>query len=150
MSNPPGMPPALAVVDLECIRGDNQLFSELSFQIHAGQLVQIEGANGSGKTSLLRILAGLARASAGEVLWRGQDILRHRSAYYSEMAFLGHTLGIKMELSAIENLKISLALAGVAAELEQVAQALDRVGLGGREDIPTRFLSAGQIGRAHV
>jgi heme exporter protein A len=144
MTNSPDAPPTLAVVDLECIRGDNLLFSELNFQIHAGQLVQIEGANGSGKTSLLRILAGLTRPSAGEVLWRGRDILRHRGAYNSEMVFLGHALGIKMELSAIENLKISLALSGVKAEPDRLLEALDRVGLNGREDIPTRSLSAGQ------
>jgi len=144
MTKPSDTPPTLAVVDLECIRGDNLLFSELNFEVHAGQLVQIEGANGSGKTSLLRILAGLTRPSAGQVLWRGQEIQRHRAAYYAEMVFLGHALGIKMELSAIENLKISLALAGIAQPEGRLYAVLERVGLFGREDIPTRSLSAGQ------
>jgi heme exporter protein A len=144
MTNPSAAPPSLAVVDLECIRGDNLLFSELNFEIHAGQLVQIEGANGSGKTSLLRILAGLARPSAGMVLWRGLDIQRYRGYYCAEMVYLGHALGVKTELSAIENLKISLALAGVSADLDQLYDVLERTGLRGREELPTRKLSAGQ------
>jgi heme exporter protein A len=144
MSNPSTAPPCLAAVDLECIRGDNLLFSGLSFEIHGGQLAQVEGANGSGKTSLLRILAGLALPSNGEVRWRGVDIHRQRASYFAEMVYLGHALGIKGELSAIENLKISLALAGVPANLDLLYDVLERTGLRGREDLPARTLSAGQ------
>lgn len=134
----------LAAVDLECWRGDNLLFSGLNLDLRAGQLMQIEGANGAGKTSLLRILAGLSRASGGEVQWQGVDILRQRSVYFSEMAYLGHALGVKSDLSALENLRISLALAGVPFSSEAVTRALQQTGLGDKEDIPARSLSAGQ------
>ena len=134
----------LAVVDLECIRGDNLLFTGLNFQLRPGQLLQIEGANGSGKTSLLRILAGLSLASEGEVQWEGVDILKQRPEYFAQMAYLGHTLGVKADLSPVENLRIALALSSLAFDADSVFSALDRVGLAGREDIPARALSAGQ------
>jgi heme exporter protein A len=136
--------PQLAAVDLECIRGDNLLFENLNLALHTGQLLQIEGANGSGKTSLLRILAGLSRASAGTVLWQGRDIQAHRADYFSCMAYLGHAAGIKGELSAVENLKIALALTGIPYRPAALYDALAQTGLEGREDIPARALSAGQ------
>ena len=137
-------PPELAALDLECFRGDRLLFSGLNFRLRPGQLMQIEGANGSGKTSLLRILSGLSRPSEGEVHWRGRDILSQRPVYFSEMAYLGHSLGIKPELSAVENLRVALALAGVSFESADLYRALGAAGLDGSEDIPARSLSAGQ------
>ncbi len=134
----------LEVVDLECYRGDNLLFTGLNLELRETQLMQIEGANGSGKTSLLRILAGLSRPSEGEVRWEGLDILKHRAAYFSQMAYLGHALGVKSELSPLENLKIALALTGASFDEDAVYGALDHAGLQGREDIPARSLSAGQ------
>lgn len=106
--------------------------------------MQIQGANGSGKTSLLRILCGLSYPSDGEVHWRGRDIQTQRAHYFSEMAYLGHCLGIKSELSALENLRVNLALADVRFEEVEIENALARVGLAGREEIPARALSAGQ------
>jgi len=124
------MPNALlAVVDLECIRGDNLLFTGLNFQLQPSQLLQIEGANGSGKTSLLRILAGLSLASEGEVRWEGVDILKQRPEYFAQMAYLGHTLGVKADLSPVENLRIALALSGIAFDADGVYRFLERVGL---------------------
>lgn len=134
----------LAAVELECYRGDNLLFSGVNFTLAAGQLMQIQGANGSGKTSLLRILSGLSRPSDGEVHWRGRNIEVQRADYFSIMAYLGHSLGIKSELSALENLRVSLALADVCFDRDRVENALVQVGLAGREDIPARTLSAGQ------
>ena len=136
--------PLLSVVDLECIRGDNLLFSGLNFSLYEGQLMQIEGANGSGKTSLLRILAGLSLPSEGQVQWGGEDILRQRTVYFSKVAYLGHTLGVKSDLSPVENLKISLALAGIPYDQDAVYRALEQTGLAGKEDMTARFLSAGQ------
>ncbi len=136
--------PLLKVVDLECIRGDNLLFTGLNFSLCGGQLMQIEGSNGSGKTSLLRILAGLSRASEGQVLWESEDILKHRTSYFSQVAYLGHTLGVKTDLSPVENLKISLALAGHAFNEDEVYRVLGQTGLAGKEDVPARSLSAGQ------
>jgi heme exporter protein A len=136
--------PTLAAIALECQRGDNLLFAGLDFEVRAGQLMQIEGANGSGKTSLLRILAGLSRASEGEVRWRGVDILSQRSAYFAEMAYLGHALGVKADLSPLENLKIALALTGLPFDEDAAFEALARTGLQGKEELPARALSAGQ------
>ena len=106
--------------------------------------MQVEGANGSGKTSLLRILAGLSLASEGQVLWDGKDIHKQRSFYFSKVAYLGHTLGIKSDLSPLENLKITLALASFPFDETAVYRALEQTGLSGKEDVPARSLSAGQ------
>jgi len=144
LTKPISSKPLLSVIDLECIRGDNLLFSGLDFKLYEGQLMQVEGANGSGKTSLLRILAGLSLSSEGQVLWDGKDILKQRSLYFSKVAYLGHTLGVKSDLSPVENLKISLALAGFPFDETAVYRALEQTGLAGKEDVPARSLSAGQ------
>ena len=144
LTKPISPKPLLSVIDLECIRGDNLLFSGLDFKLYEGQLMQVEGANGSGKTSLLRILAGLSLSSEGQVLWDGKDILKQRSLYFSKVAYLGHTLGVKSDLSPVENLKISLALAGFPFNETAVYRALEQTGLAGKEDVPARSLSAGQ------
>ena len=89
----------LEVVDVECIRGDRRLFSGLSLSLQAGQIQRIEGANGTGKTSLLRIICGLSLPESGEILWQGQPIGRQRTDYCRNLAYIGHTHGIKFELS---------------------------------------------------
>jgi heme exporter protein A len=134
----------LTARDLECVRGDRVLFSQVSFTLEEGCLLQVEGANGSGKTSLLRILAGLSRSSEGEVLWRDKAIADHASDYQAEMAYLGHALGVKADMTALENLLWSLPLAGIRLKESEAAFLLARVGLDGNEDIPARKLSAGQ------
>jgi len=139
-----GPAPTLQARGLECVRSDSLLFSDLNFSVEAGQALQIEGPNGSGKTSLLRILAGLIPPSDGEVLWRGENIALRRSAFLSEVAYLGHQLGLKAELSVEENLRLSTALNGLPFSPERLTEALQTVGLTGREDAPARVLSAGQ------
>ncbi len=139
-----GTSPVLLARELECLRGDIPLFAGLSFGVAPGQILQIEGANGSGKTSLLRILAGLSPPSEGEVLWRGESIARKRAAFFAEIAYLGHHLGLKAELSVGENLRLSFALNGTPPSRARVEQALDQVGLADREELPVRALSAGQ------
>jgi heme exporter protein A len=136
--------PTLQARGLECVRSDSLLFSDLNFSVKAGQVLQIEGPNGSGKTSLLRILAGLTPPSSGEVLWRGENIARRRPVFLSEVAYLGHQLGLKAELSVEENLRLALALNGVSFTPANLAEVLHTVGLAGREDVPARALSAGQ------
>lgn len=139
-----GTVPLLTAHHLECLRGESLLFANLSFGVAQGQIMQIEGANGSGKTSLLRILAGLSPPSDGEVLWRGESIFHKRAAFYAEIAYLGHHLGLKAELSVAENLKLAFALNGQPNAPERVTAALEQVGLADREDLPVRALSAGQ------
>jgi len=133
----------LAVEHLQCIRDDRILFEDLNFSLSEGQLLQIEGHNGSGKTSLLRILCGLTLATEGTVYWNNQDIEEIQSSYWATLAYIGHTHGIKAELTALENLAMARALAITPTSVE-LADALDQVGLYGFEDVPTRTLSAGQ------
>jgi heme exporter protein A len=136
----------IAVRDLSCVRDDRVLFQDLSFSLGCGEVLQVEGRNGSGKTSLLRILCGLALPTSGEVLWRGEAINRVRAEFLADLTYVGHAHGVKVELTPVENLRIARALqrqrAGVSPE-----QALQRVGLLGFEDVAARALSAGQCRR---
>jgi len=130
----------LEAINLTCVRDDRVLFSELSFSVRAGEMVQIAGKNGAGKTSLLRILAGLAQAEEGEVEWLGEGLSRARYQYHQDLLWLGHQPGIKTVLTAFENL--SFYHAEGADSLRW--QALTEVGLLGFEDVPVNQLSAGQ------
>ena len=115
--------------ELLCERDERTLFSGLSFTLNAGEWVQITGSNGAGKTTLLRLLTGLSRPDAGDVLWQGQPL--HQ---------VGHQPGIKTRLTALENLHFYHRDGDTAQCLEALAQA----GLAGFEDIPVNQLSAGQ------
>lgn len=131
----------LAIHDLACERDDRLLFSGLSLAVSGGTALQVVGPNGCGKTSLLRILCGLAPASAGHVSWCGEA--GRSSTFHEQLAYLGHQNGIKGELSAEENLAFDLALRSRAAQTP-IPTALQQLGLKGFEDMPTRMLSAGQ------
>jgi len=133
----------LAVEHLQCIRDDRVLFEDLNFSLSAGQLLQIEGPNGCGKTSLLRILCGLTLPTEGIVYWNNQDIQSIRSDYGAILTYIGHTQGVKAELTPLENLAMARALAATPTNVD-LADALSQVGLYGFEDVPTRTLSAGQ------
>ena len=134
----------LEISNLACTRGDHLLFSGLSFSLSEGELLQIEGANGSGKTSLLRTLCGFMMPTAGEIRWRGQNIRSLDEEYYAEMTYLGHLNAIKDELNALENLRIVAGLAGCAVDDSKIIAALRRMGLRGRETLPVKVLSQGQ------
>ena len=134
----------LEVRGLECVRGDHRLFTDLSFSLQGGELLRLRGSNGSGKTSLLRILCGLLEPAEGEVLWKGGNILAQRDEFNAELLYLGHLNGIKAELTGFENLRISNTLRGEMPTDDQVYDALGKIGLGGREDLPTQVLSQGQ------
>jgi heme exporter protein A len=106
--------------------------------------MQIEGDNGSGKTSLLRMVCGLAPTASGEVRWGGQAIAQVRHAFLRDLLYLGHNLGLKDELSAVENLRVASVLAGHPVSHEQALQALQAQGLEARAHLPLRVLSQGQ------
>ena len=130
----------LQASELSCYRDERLLFTDLSFQLQAGEVLLLEGANGSGKTSLLRILCGFREADAGQIVWCG-DLIAD-SSYYADMAYVGHADGTKKELTVLENLKFALALG--SAGRYSIDQALDKVQLAGFDDNPVHTLSAGQ------
>ncbi|CAM2794291.1 cytochrome c biogenesis heme-transporting ATPase CcmA [Vibrio rarus] len=134
----------LQVKELSAIRDERILFEKLSFTVGAGDLVQIEGRNGTGKTTLLRIIAGLGDKESGDVQWKHHSIFSDRDSFHQDLLFLGHQTGIKRDLSAFENLSFYLQISDQSYTQEQVWQALTKVGLAGREDIPVAQLSAGQ------
>jgi heme exporter protein A len=129
---------------LAAIRGDRGLFSGLSFQLAAGELLYVNGPNGSGKTTLLRMLCGLVLPAAGRVLWEGREIHALGDAFRAELAYCGHHNAIKDELTALENLRIGGRLAGLAVGGAEALAALERIGMAGFEDLPTKVLSQGQ------
>ena len=133
----------LHVKSISCTRGYRDLFTGLDFQLSAGQALRVEGKNGSGKTSLLRIMSGLAQPLEGEVLWQGKKIHHPESEYFQDSLFIGHRAGIKFELTPIENLCMAKALNGSKSE-NGIEEALYQVGLYGFEDTPCGNLSAGQ------
>lgn len=134
----------LEAVNLGCVRGDRRLFKGLNFSLAAGELIELRGPNGSGKTSLLRILSGLAPPAEGEVRWQGASISALEENYSRAVAYLAHQNGVKDELSALENLRISSGLAGNALCKSEAEQILEKVGLSRQQHLPTRALSAGQ------
>lgn len=134
----------LAASNVACVRGDRQLFDGITFSLESGTLLRIAGANGSGKTSLLRILCGLALPSAGEVRWGGEPIRRLREDYHRHLVYISHAPAVKEELSARENVAIPCALGGAPVDGAATDRALERVGLIRYADYPARHLSQGQ------
>ncbi|MDX6575386.1 MAG: heme exporter protein [Blastocatellia bacterium] len=134
----------LEAVNLGCTRGDRRLFKALNFSIAAGELIELRGANGSGKTSLLRILSGLAAPAEGEVRWQGTSIRSLGEEYSGALAYLAHQNGVKDELSAIENLRIAGGVSGNVLSKSHAQAILEQVGLSRQQNLPARSLSAGQ------
>lgn len=133
----------LEIRNLSCTREDRALFSGLNFNLTSGHAIQIEGPNGSGKTTLLRMLCGLRLADEGEIYWNGLDINEERAAFLGNLNYIGHAHGVKGELTPLENLRVSQALVARNNRLP-LDDALEKVGLSGFEDVPSRTLSAGQ------
>jgi heme exporter protein A len=136
--------------NLACQRGDRVLFSGLSFTLSAGELLQVAGPNGSGKTSLLRILCGISSPVEGEVHWLGRSTRHQGEGFRENLLYIGHHNAVKEELTALENLRIAATLAGQPLGEEQALDALDRIGLLGREYLPAKVLSQGQKRRVSL
>lgn len=134
----------LTVHELACERSERLLFKGMGFQLGEGEALLVRGGNGHGKTSLLRILCGLSQPAAGEVRWRDQPIAREHEQYGREMAYVGHTNGIKDDLTPLENLRLAAALNGRDMDMGTATAALQQVGLSRCLDLPARVLSFGQ------
>ena len=134
----------LRISHLSCSRGNKPLFADVSFELKAGQALHLEGDNGVGKTSLLRIVCGLSPADAGEVCWHDTTIQQNATAFRSSLFYLGHGLSLKEELTALENLMSDAAVSGRTLNEPQALVALARMGLRGREHLPLRVMSQGQ------
>ncbi len=120
------------------------MFRGLNFSVRPGELIEIRGINGSGKTSLLRILCGLAQPAEGEVRWDGKNIRSLGEEYFGSLAYVAHQNGVKDELTPIENLRIASGVAGNSQNEQQAQEILSRIGLRKETYLPSRFLSAGQ------
>jgi heme exporter protein A len=129
---------------LSCVRGERRLFAGLDLAVGPGEWLHVQGENGAGKTSLLRILAGLSPAAEGEIRWQGEPIRALAEDYRRHLLFLGHHGAVKEELTPLENLTLAAQLDGAVLDETEALTALARFGLRGREDLPVRFLSAGQ------
>ncbi|MDD5755502.1 MAG: cytochrome c biogenesis heme-transporting ATPase CcmA, partial [Methylococcales bacterium] len=123
-----------------CIRDERVLFSELNFTLTSGQVLLIEGANGAGKTSLLRILTGFRKPDVGDLFWNNEAI-DDTQEFYQDTAYIGHNNGLKDTLTAEENLHYAQSLAITTLTIDD---ALEQVGLSGYQETLVRFMSAGQ------
>ena len=141
-------PAGLQLDDLHGARAGRLLFAGLTARVAHGQLLRVQGANGAGKTSLLRMICGLLPPLRGQVLWQGREVAGLREEFGRQLVFLGHAAALKDELSALENLMVASTLGGVDPDRAAVLAALDAAGLAVRHDAPVRLLSQGQRRRA--
>ena len=129
--------------ELTVRRGTEVLFKPLNFELQSGQLTWLRGSNGSGKTSLLRVVAGLSRADSGSLTWNGVALAGSQD-YLSRLLYLGHANGLKDDLTAMESLQFLTTLRGVRHAPQRLQSALQRMGVAHRRKLATRMLSQGQ------
>ncbi len=133
---------SLSGSDLCLLRGDRCLFQQLGFVLNSGELLFVEGPNGSGKTSLLRGIAGLLDFETGQVTWDDQPVTDAYQAFRANLVWLSHRVGFKGELNLIENLQFEASLR--ASSMGNLHAIIGRLGLHRLTDLPFRYLSAGQ------
>ena len=134
----------LSASKVECVRGDRTLFSGVSFTLTPGASLLIQGANGAGKTSLLRIVLGLARPVWGGVTWHGQPVQSAGESYRREVLYCGHANALKDDLSALENIRATASLMGRPIGRDEALRALALVEVDAAPDLPVRSLSQGE------
>jgi len=132
----------LSASDLTLIRGETCLFQGLEFALNSGELLLLEGQNGSGKTSLMRAIAGMLSLESGEIFWNGVDVTRQRQAFHGALVWLAHRTGLKGDLTLVENLRFEASLRPQSkVDLEGV---YERLGILRLKRLALRSLSAGQ------
>jgi heme exporter protein A len=141
---------ALELRRLGCSRGSRRLFSAIDLTLVGGELLRVLGANGAGKTSLLRILCGLTAPNEGEVIWQGRSLSAQRDDFHRDLIYLGHAAALKDDLTALENLIAASVMSGHRLERALALQALADAGLRTREHLPARSLSQGQRRRVNL
>ena len=134
----------LEVSNLKCVRGERPLFDGLGFRLESGQLLYLRGANGAGKTSLLRLLCGLSRPEAGQILWNAKPIDDQAGVFRQDLFYLGHHNALQEALTVDENLAFYAALAGAKADPANTLAALEHMGLRACQRRLVRHLSQGQ------
>ncbi len=135
---------SLQAHQLACTRGERQLFRDVSFDIKSGEALWLAGTNGSGKTSLLRMLCGLSLPAEGTVRWNGENIRTIRDEFNSKLIYIGHASGVKDDLLAWESIVIGATLSGKAVSRDDACHALVQMGLAQVAELPVRVLSQGQ------
>jgi heme exporter protein A len=133
----------LCVEKVHVWRGDRHVLRGVSLDLHPGELMHVSGPNGTGKTTLLRVVSGLLRPEKGNVAWQGRSIAATAAEYQAALAYASHEPALKSDLTALENLRFTVGLKRrvTAAELRS---SLERTGVGACADLPARVLSAGQ------
>jgi len=137
-------PATLELIGVSCVRGVRRLFDSADAVVRAGELLRVQGANGAGKTSLLRTLCGLSSPDRGEVRWNGRGLVEQRDEFHRELIYIGHAAALKDDLSARENLLAACLLGGQQPTQAELMQALTAAGLRHREQLSARSLSQGQ------
>ena len=134
----------LSLSQVQCLRGERELFRGVNLVLERREILQVDGPNGSGKTSLLRIVAGLSAAASGDIRWGGESIGELGEDYARELLYLGHAAAIKDELTAQENLLLSMEISGEACSIAMANEALSHAGLKDRLHLSAKYLSQGQ------
>jgi heme exporter protein A len=134
---------ALCVEKVHVWRGDRHVLQGVSAQIELQELLHISGPNGTGKTTLLRVVSGLLRPEQGSVTWLGQSIAAIRTDYQAALAYASHEPALKGDLTALENLRFAVGLKR-RVTVNELRAALARTGVAACADLPARVLSAGQ------
>jgi heme exporter protein A len=140
---------ALSVEKIHVWRGERHVLQGVSTRISRGELLHVPGPNGTGKTTLLRVVSGLLRPEQGSVTWLGLSIASHRAEYQAALAYAAHEPALKGDLTALENLRFTVGLKR-RARPEELRDALERTGVGACADLPARVLSAGQRRRVSL
>ncbi len=133
----------LSVEKVHVWRGDRHVLKGVSLMLRPGELLHISGPNGTGKTTLLRVICGLLRPEQGLVSWFGQPISAVRLEYQAALAYASHEPALKGDLTALENLRFAVGLKRRVGAADLRA-SLERTGVGACADLPARVLSAGQ------
>ena len=134
--------------NLSLTRGGRELFTNLNFIVEPGDLLLIQGENGSGKTSLLKVIAGLIEPDNGSLFWSSKNIISQRQSFHKNIAWLSHNPGFKGDLTILENIKFESSLRKIS--MEKLEDSLKRFQLTEFSKIPFRFLSVGQQKRAAI